>query len=305
MLQRYLAVRRPVEVLLWVLACALQVAANTLVVWTDVQQNGLRFAFWEVFTWEASSNLVWLALVPAVVAAVDRWPLRWPLLRRHLPWHVLAAALCCVAHVAGMVGLRQAVYAARHRHYDFGPWLDGLAYEALKDFRSYALVVTTILAYRLLLWRWQGEASWLDAPDAPPDLRPAVEPSPPDAVLAVPAPQPAPAAATPDRILVKKLGKEFLLPTAEVEWAQACGNYVNLHHRQHDYPLRGTLSALEQRLEVSGFVRVHRSYLVNLALVQVIEPTEAGDARLRLRDGSSVPCSRSHLDALRQRLGRA
>lgn len=47
---------------------------------------------------------------------------------------------------------------------------------------------------------------------------------------------------------------------------------------------------------------MHRSDLVNLALVQVIEPTEAGDARLQLRGGGTVPCSRTHLDALRLRL---
>jgi LytTr DNA-binding domain len=300
-LQRYLAVRRPLEVSAWVLACAVQIVANSLVTITDVRRVGLRFEPWEIVTWEASSNLMWLGLVPFIVWALDRWPLHWGRLRRHLPWHVLASALCCVVHVGGMVALRQAVYAVRGRHYDFGPWLDGLAYEALKDVRSYALVALTVLAYRLLLWRWQGEARWLDAPDTP-DTPPAAVPSP--VPEPVPAAGPAPAA-PPERLLVKKLGKEFLLPVAEIEWVQACGNYVNLHRQQHDYPLRTTLAAIEQKLDAAQFVRVHRSYLVNLALVRVIEPTEAGDARLRLHDGSTVPCSRTHLDALRQRLNAA
>lgn len=305
-LQRYLAVRRPLEVSAWVLACAVQVVANSLVTLTDVRRVGLRFEVWEVFTWEATSNLVWLALVPFIAWALDRWPLRWGQLRRSLPWHVLASGLCCVVHVGGMVALRQAVYAARGRHYNFGPWLDGLAYEALKDVRSYALVALTILAYRLLLWRWQGEARWLDAPDTPAAPLPAPAPAPePEPVFApTPVAETTPAA-PPERLLVKKLGKEFLLPLAEIEWVQACGNYVNLHRQQHDYPLRTTLAAIEQRLDPAQFVRVHRSYLVNLALVRVIEPTEAGDARLRLHDGSTVPCSRTHLDALRQRLNAA
>ena len=92
-----------------------------------------------------------------------------------------------------------------------------------------------------------------------------------------------------------------VLPTAEIEWVQACGNYVNLHRRGHDYPLRSTLGAIEKRLD-ARFVRVHRSYLVNLGQVDAIEPTEAGDARVRMKDGAAVPCSRTHLDALRQRL---
>ena len=306
LLKRYLALRGPLEALFCVLLCGTQAAANTLVTVIDVRQNALPFAPWEIATWEFSSNAVWLVLIPAVVWVLDRKPLRWGLLARHLPWHAAASLVFCAVHVAGMVALRQAVYALRGFHYNFGPWVDGLFYEALKDIRGYAFTVALVMTYRLLLWRWQGEARWLDAPDGVPG------PATPAAVavavtVAVAAASPAPPASppppAPDRILVKKLGKEFLLPTAEVEWVQACGNYVNLHRQQHDYPLRTTLAAIEQRLDANTFVRVHRSYLVNLALVQVIEPNEAGDARLRLRDGATVPCSRTYLEALRQRLG--
>lgn len=118
----------------------------------------------------------------------------------------------------------------------------------------------------------------------------------------MPEPAPEPAPQLPERLLVKKLGKEFLLPIAEIEWVQACGNYVNLRRQQHDYPLRSSLGAFEQRLDPTAFVRVHRGYLVRLSLIEAIEPTEAGDAHLRLRDGSRVPCSRTYLERLRQRL---
>ena len=91
--------------------------------------------------------------------------------------------------------------------------------------------------------------------------------------------------------------------TWEIVTWEASSNCVNLHRHQHNYPLRTTLAAIEQRLDAAQFVRVHRSYLVNLALVRVIEPTEAGDARLHLLGGGTVPCSRTHLDALRQRVG--
>lgn len=294
-LQRYLAVRRPVEVLLWLLLATVQVVANTLVTQMDLARIGVQLAPWEVPTWEITSNLVWLLLIPGVVWVLGRWPLHWGVLRRHLPLHLLAAAVCCVLHVLGMVLLRQLVYLAQGSHYAFDDWPRLLAYEALKDLRSYALVVAAVLLYRLLLWRWQGEARWLAAAPAA-----AVQPSEPDPD---PAPAPDAAPALPERLLVKKLGKEFLLPVAEIEWVQACGNYVNLHRQQHDYPLRATLAGIERRLDPQRFVRVHRSYLVNLALVHAIEPTESGDARVRLRDGASVPCSRTHLEALRQRAG--
>lgn len=287
-LQRYLAHRRPFEVAAWVLACCTQIVANTTTTWLDVQRNRLDYLWWEVASWELSSNLVWLALVPVILAALSRWPLHWGLLRRHLPRHLAASLVVSAVHVLAMVAIRKVIYASQGARYDFGDWWVEWPYEALKDVRTYALVVLIAAGYRLLLWRLQGEASLLQAPD---------EPAPPE-----PAPPPAAEAPEPpERFLVRKLGKEFLLPTEEIEWVQACGNYVNLHRRGHDYPLRSTLAAIEKRLD-TRFVRVHRSYLVNLAQVDAIEPTEAGDARVRMKDGAAVPCSRTYLETLRARL---
>jgi LytTr DNA-binding domain len=283
LLQRYLAHRRPFEVGAWVLATIVQIVANTTTTWLDVQRNRLGFEWWQVASWELSSNAVWLALVPVILAALRRWPLHWGLLRRNLPRHLVASLVVSGVHVVAMVLIRKALYATQGQSYDFGPWWVEWPYEALKDVRTYALVSVIALGYRLLLWRLQGEASLLQPADDAPS--PQAEPEPEAA----------------ERFLVRKLGKEFLLPAAEIEWVQACGNYVNLHRRGHDYPLRSTLAAIEKRLD-ARFVRVHRSWVVNLALVDVIEPTEAGDARVRMKDGAAVPCSRTHLDGLRQRL---
>ncbi|MEK8029585.1 LytTR family DNA-binding domain-containing protein [Ideonella sp. DXS29W] len=333
LLQRYLAHRRAIEVTGWCLLFTLQIAANSLTLAVDVRRLALPFEPWEWITWEASSNLAWLVLVPAVAWVLQLRPLYLGVLRAHLPWHLAASLGISLLHVLAMVGLRKLVYRAQGAVYDFGHWPTELAYEALKDVRSYSLIVGIMLGYRLLLWRWQGEASVLQAPDDDERTEPGTSASAqPAASLSVPAlelpngppnEQPngpttdpslqsadqepgipeAVAAAPPERFLIKKLGKEFLLPTEEIEWVQACGNYVNLHRRQHDYPLRSTLATMERRLQAHGFVRVHRSYLANLAMVAVIEPTESGDARLRMADGTStLPCSRTYLDALRERL---
>ena len=285
-LQRYLARRRPFEVLAWVAFYVVQATANTVTAAIEQVRYDGGAAGWEVATWEFSSNGVALLLVAAVVWVLNRWPLTWPLLRRNLPLHVLASLGYTALHVGGMVGVRKLVYAALGERYVFGPLPRELLYEAVKDVRAYASVVAVLLAYRLLLWRLQGEARWLAAPDGTPPPAPQ-QPAPP---------------VEPERFLVKKLGKEFLLPTAEIEWVQACGNYVNLHRAGHDYPLRSTLAAIEKRLDPARFVRVHRSYLVNLGGVDVIAPTEAGDAVIHMKNGGRLPCSRTHLDALRRAL---
>jgi DNA-binding LytR/AlgR family response regulator len=68
--------------------------------------------------------------------------------------------------------------------------------------------------------------------------------------------------------------------------------------RGHDYLLRSTLSDILEQLDPARFARVHRSHAVNLDQVAEIEPLESGDARLRMKDGSVVPCSRRYREAL-------
>ena len=94
-----------------------------------------------------------------------------------------------------------------------------------------------------------------------------------------------------------------LVAARDVEWLQASGNYVNMRVRGHDYPLRTTMAGIEERLDPGRFARIHRSYMVNLGQVASIEPLDTGDARVHLVDGTVLPCSRRHREALRERAG--
>jgi len=69
--------------------------------------------------------------------------------------------------------------------------------------------------------------------------------------------------------------------------------------RGRDYPLRATMAGIEERLDPTRFVRVHRSYIVNLDCLEQIEPLDTGDARLLLKNGARIPCSRRYRSALR------
>ena len=102
----------------------------------------------------------------------------------------------------------------------------------------------------------------------------------------------------PERFLVRKLRSEFLIAASDIAWLQAEANYVGLHVNGHDYLLRSTLTDFLTQLDPTRFVRVHRSYAVNLDAIAEIEPLDSGDARLRMRDGSTVPCSRRYRSAL-------
>lgn len=282
--ERYQPYRRRVEIAFWVAVMAVQAAFNTVVAVLDADKLGRAVPMWQPVTWELTSHLVLLALVPAVVAFERRFPLSLATLARSLPWHLLASVAFSVVHVAAMVGLRQAAYALAGSQYDFGDGADQWLYEYLKDVRTYALFLLAILSYRLFMLRLQGEARVLDAPED------AAEPAPP-------VPEQAPA--RPERFLVRKLRREFLIAASDIDWLQAQGNYVGLRVKGHDYLLRATLTDFLAQLDPARYARVHRSYAANLDRVAEIEPLEGGDARLLMQDGTRIPCSRRYRDALR------
>lgn len=276
-LARYLPWRRAAEVGFWVAVLGIHMVFNSITAWIDRR----HLPFVEPLVWELSSNLTVGLLIPALVAFERRFPLRWATLRRHLPWHLAATLLFCGAHVLVMMALRKAAYAAVGASYTVGPWASVFAYEYLKDVRSYVLILGALVSYRLLLLRLQGEARVLDAPETSAGTAPA-----------------AGAAARPERFLVRKLRSEFLIAARDIEWLQAQGNYVGLHVNGHDYLLRSTLADFLGQLDPARFVQVHRSFAVNLDRIAEIEPLDSGDARLRMKDGSQVACSRRYRDAL-------
>lgn len=283
-LARYRPWRRSAEIGFWVAAFLINALFNSLTVIIDVQRSALNFAPWKPVVWETSSGLLMLLLVPAVVMFTRRFPLHGDTWRRYLPRYAVASVVWSLLHVAGMVALRKLVYASQGEHYDFGNWPLELVYEYLKDVREFVATVALIHAYRFILLRLQGEASLL----AEPDVGPPVE-----------------ATERPERFLVRKLGREFLVAANDIEWIQAAGNYANLRVRGRDYPLRSTIAGVETRLDPLRFARVHRSYIVNLDQIAMIEPLDTGDARLHLKDGTTLPCSRRYRNGLRERAGSA
>jgi DNA-binding LytR/AlgR family response regulator len=59
------------------------------------------------------------------------------------------------------------------------------------------------------------------------------------------------------------------------------------------------MAQLESQLDTTQFARVHRSHLVNIGRIASIEPLESGDARVHLRDGAIVACSRRYRESLK------
>ena len=99
-----------------------------------------------------------------------------------------------------------------------------------------------------------------------------------------------------DRVFVKEGDRLVHLPTKDIEIIEALGNYVKLRAAGRTFVVRGSLSALEGRLNPTRFVRTHRSYIVNVARVRELQPLSHGDYNVLLDSGQSAPLSRVYRD---------
>ncbi len=108
-----------------------------------------------------------------------------------------------------------------------------------------------------------------------------------------------------ERIPVEKAGKKLLLQVEDIFYIMAKDDYSYLHTDGERYLSTISLAQLERKLDASGFFRVHRRYLVNLASVREVVPMYGGTLLLTLQDseGTQVPVSRRRVPALRKALG--
>lgn len=272
---------RAIVVMFWLAAFYGGAVANVLVRCMRASRDHDAFDWFATSVDELTSASVSLLLLAVLVRCAARWPLHADTWRRLLPAYLLGAVAWWLLHVSGMVALRHLLHAVVGSRYQFGPWPTQWLYELFKDLQTYATLVSAVHALAWFGRRRKGEAALLAAPEEGPPAEPVERPA---------------------HFLVRTLGKEFLLATTDIEYAQAASNYVNLHVRGRDYPLRITLAALEQRLDPALFLRCHRSWLVNRACLRSIEPTDGGEALLHMADGATVPCSRRQLPILRQSL---
>ena len=84
----------------------------------------------------------------------------------------------------------------------------------------------------------------------------------------------------------------------DVEWIGAAGDYSELHAGGRAHLLRETMSSLEQRLDPSKFLRIHRSRIVRAASIVELRSIENREFTVRLSDGSEHRSSRTYADRL-------
>jgi len=232
----------------------------------EAARDGYDLPVWMPFVWEFSSFAVNLATTPAVAFAIARVPFQRGRLARAALTHLALTIPYSLVHVGGMVALRKIVYAAADQTYDFshGVLPLVLVYEWRKDVLAYALIA---------MFFWVAGV-WADRGASTPG----------------PAPR--------ERLEIREDGRTLFLDPADIALVEAAGNYVEIHVGPKPHLVRGTIGGYETQLAGHGFVRAHRSRLINRAHIRALKPTPAGDVEIILADGRSVLGSRRYRAAL-------
>lgn len=100
------------------------------------------------------------------------------------------------------------------------------------------------------------------------------------------------------RIAIKAKGRILLVDPADVLAVEAKGNYALVQQKAASHLLRESISNMEEKLSPLGFVRIHRSVLVNAAWVEEIQPRSTGEYVLRM-DGRQYIVTRTYRKNLR------
>ncbi|MGO4688780.1 LytTR family DNA-binding domain-containing protein [Brevundimonas sp. 2YAF1] len=235
---------------------------NAMTVLTD--SPSLRL--WAPWVWEGTSAaalalLIWLPWLAAAFAPPSMLDDGWRGRGRFTAVHLGVAALYSLLHVGLMVAMRHGVYAALGETYDYGPPVERFIYELRKDLLSYALFVGVFWAVRSLR----------EARETP---------------------------VRPVSFDIRDGARLIRAPLDDILAATSAGNYVEFILADGRRPLmRATLAAVEVELERCGFVRTHRSWLINAARMSGLRPEGSGDWTVEL--GSlEAPLSRRYTPAL-------
>lgn len=242
------------------------------------------FSAWEDRSWPA-----WLPVLTEFTSAVSILCLCWlpalalaraPLVR---PWgrvalvHAGTAILFSLLHTLGMALLRNGASLLLDLDYRFGVSVPVLIYEGRKDMVTYLVICGVFLLF--------GHG------------RPA--PRPADAAAPDDAAGDAASSVVAGAFDIRDGARLRRVALADILAVRSAGNYVEFLLAGGELSLmRTTLTRLTEELGAHGFLRVHRSWLINPAHVRALAPEGSGDYALTLSDGQPVPLSRRYPDAL-------
>lgn len=114
--------------------------------------------------------------------------------------------------------------------------------------------------------------------------------------------EPEPAATPITRLAVRRNERTLLINVDDVDWIEAVGDYVRLHTARGVHLMADRMHALEQRLDATQFLRIHRSTIVNLARVRAVQRADDGGGLVHLESGVQLRVARNRWAELERTL---
>jgi len=105
------------------------------------------------------------------------------------------------------------------------------------------------------------------------------------------------------RIVIKDGSEIRIIPTKEIEYLEAYDDYVKIHHLGKVHLKKKTMNHFEKSLDSKQFIRIHRSYLLNIQELTKIESFEKNSYIAILKSGKRIPISRTAYGPLKESLG--
>ncbi len=233
---------------------------NALTTTADLVRNQISFKYWHPYVWEYSSFLSAFLLYFGIYWLANKASLLKQNWLRNLATHVLASVVFSVLHVLLMVWLRQIIYFSMGGAYDFGDWFSEWIYEYRKDVITYFTFLFTLYAFQYL---------------TQPGLSPSSEPK-------------------PQKLQVKNKQGVFWIKYTDIITIESGGNYIYIHANDQVLPMRSTMADIEKQLDSADFIRVHRSYFVNLNHCKGIQKQSNDSSELILMEGKVIPISKKY-----------
>lgn len=107
------------------------------------------------------------------------------------------------------------------------------------------------------------------------------------------------------RFAVKVGTRIQVVRTQDIDWIAAAGDYVEFHSKGRCYLLHETMNSIQQKLDPQQFLRIHRSRIVRLDLIQEAQTIDNREYRVRLTDGSEHRSGRTYASRLENWLDQA
>lgn len=255
--------------------------------WVTGRLQETEWSFYTVLRHQTLAGLPWIPLTYAVAAVVRRFPFRTTSLPAYLAIHLTAAAstaflynllIACLWWFAGT---------------PFAPGPPQLEQILLGTLRWIHIVVLTYGALA-------AGVEWLDSRGRKRDR---VSDSPEvEATRSGAGPSVEPVAQTTTPLVLRAGTRQIRLLPDQIDCLEAEGDYVRVRAEDSSHLVNHRLAELADQLATAGFVRIHRSTVVNLQRIRSVHPIGRGDREVVLADGTRRKVARGRVAELERRL---